>query len=531
MTRQRRSLTWALALLGAAYAVSALHVLRERQPTTASGAGPVVIRFVHWQLESGMREAFDRAAHRYMALHPAVRVVQFAVPGNVYPQWLSTQLIGDDVPDLVCFNSVDPSQVAQIPRHYRPITRWVNEPNPYNRGTRLEGVPWRLTFIDGGKNRATYFNQYRNYYAVGLSAHTMRMFYNRDLLKEITGRDQPPGNFREWLALGEKVRAHRPGLIHVAGAHDNAVWLLPTMVNQALGRWMLASDHSLRFATTSFDFYGDLLEGRWSLRSPAMQASLDLMRQFGAEMTPGFLQLHRDSAMRTFLRGEALSLPNGTWDYPTMRATARFRIGAFHVPLPAEADPEFGAYALLPPSDGGFSTALPFYLTRRSRHPEVAIDFLRYLTSVEGNRLFSRDSHWMPAVEGVAIEPELEPFRQVETGYLLVDSQSAPSVLHGPGEEYAQLFETNLYRLYAPDGGVEAYTRALEGGFRTAVVHDLRKQVHVQSENLLSRDLALSAQLFLDPAERAEGLRQQSGLHLSEVQIYLMAATLARAAP
>ena len=528
MNRRKRPGLVGLALLGAAYAFSLVHVFRGgNSAATAGGEPKVVIRFVHWQLESGMREAFDQMARRYMALHPNVRVEQFAVPGGVYQQWLSTQLVSDDVPDLVCFNSTDQSQVAQIPRHYQAITRWVNEPNPYNAGTKLAGVPWRLTFIDGGRNRATYIDQYRNYFAVGLSAHSMRMFYNRDLLRAITGSGEPPQDFHSWLELGKKVRAYRPGLIHVAGAHDNTIWLMPTLVNQALTRWALDADYELRFATTGFDLFGDLMEGRWSLRSPQMQTGLRIMHAFGSEMSPGFLQLHRDSAMRAFMRGEAFSIPNGTWDYPTMRALATFEIGAFRLPMPGPDDPEFGGYTMLPISDGGIGTAMPFYLTRRSRHPEVAIDFLRYLTSLEGNRLFSLASHWMPSVEGVEIEPELRPFRQNNEGYMVIDSQNGPSVMTGPGAEYTHLFETNLHLLYAPNGGVEAYSRAVEAGLREATEHDLRRQVHVQRENLRRRDVALAAQHFLDAAEQAEALRQQSGLHLSEIQTYLMSETLA----
>ena len=42
------------------------------------------------------------------------------------------------------------------------------------------------------------------------------------------------------------------------------------------------------------------------------------------------------------------------------------------------------------------STALPFYLTRQSAHKAEALDFLRFVTSVEGNGLFSAASQWMP---------------------------------------------------------------------------------------------------------------------------------------
>ena len=50
------------------------------------------IRFAHWQLESGIREAFDQLAADYMKLHPDVRVEQMPVPENIYANWLRTQL-------------------------------------------------------------------------------------------------------------------------------------------------------------------------------------------------------------------------------------------------------------------------------------------------------------------------------------------------------------------------------------------------------------------------------------------------------
>jgi raffinose/stachyose/melibiose transport system substrate-binding protein len=531
MTSHRRSLLIALSLLALGYLASLGYIISRRRAAAPGGQPAVVIRFAHWQLESGMREAFDLIARRYMALHPEVRVEQYAIPNRVYRQWLSTQIAAGTVPDLVCYNSTDQSDVNQLPRNFAAITQWMDQPNPYNAGTPLAGVPWRLTFLDGGRNRTTYLDLYRNYYAVGLSSHSMRIFYNRDLLRAITGSDEPPHDFRAWLELGKKVRAYRPGLIHVAGAHDNMVWVMPSLVNFSLARWILTGDHEMRFAVSALDFYGDMLEGRWDLHTPQMQTAMRIMQAFGGEMTPGFLQLDRDSAMRSFLRGEAFSLPNGTWDYPTMRATAQFRIGAFRLPLPAPDDPDYGGYALLPASDGGNDTALPFYLSRQSRHPEAAIDFLHYVTSMEGNRLFSQASHWMPSVVGVEIQPELQPFQRNNNGYIIVDVQNGPQLINGLGADGTQLFESNLHVLYSPDGGVEAYTRVLERSFRETVIRDLVKMLHVQRENLRQRDTALAALRFLGPAEQAESDRQQSSQHLNEVHLYLAAGKLAAAQP
>lgn len=523
---KRPRLIIALACLALAYAASVYYVFGPENRDRDQPPPRVTIRFGHWQLETGLREAFDVVARRYMELHPDVRVEQLAVPGAVYKQWLSTQLAGGTVPDLVSFDFADQALVAQVPRHFEVLTRWLEEPNPYNAGTPLEGMAWKDTFIDRGRNRVTYLDQYRNFFAVGLCSHTMRMFYNRDLMREITGSPEPPRNFREWLALGEKVRAHRPGLAHVAGSRDFYGWLMPSLVNQSLGRWIGRRDYGLRFGTTTFDFYGDYLAGQWDLRSPEMQQALRIAQAFGREMPSGFLQVDRNAALQSFLRGEALCVPSGTWDYPTMRATASFAIGGYRLPLPAADDPEFGGLALLPVSDGGVSTALPFFLTRQSAHKAEALDFLRFVTSREGNRIFSAASQWMPSIEGVPVAPELAPFRQVTDGYIATDAQSGPILMAGPGAEGARLLTTHYHLLFAPDGGVDAFTRAVEGRLREAVTTDLRQQLALARANLRRRDTALGAQWFLGPAEQADMLRQVTGQHLVEVQTALLAKRL-----
>ncbi len=101
-------------------------------------------------------------------------------------------------------------------------------------------------------------------------------------------------------------------------------------------------------------------------------------------------------------------------------------------------------------------------------------------------------------------------------------------LMNGPGAAYTQLFETNLHVLYAPDGGVDAYTRVLEPQFRAIVESDLRKQVHVQRENLRRRDSSLAALSFLGPADQAESVRQQSSQALNELHLYLIEAKLGR---
>ena len=91
MKRWRKHLGLALAVLG--YAVAA-YLVFTRQGAVLGNDDRVTIRIAHWQIEAGPPEAMDALIKRYEELNPHINVEQVAVPGNVYKQWLRTQLIG-----------------------------------------------------------------------------------------------------------------------------------------------------------------------------------------------------------------------------------------------------------------------------------------------------------------------------------------------------------------------------------------------------------------------------------------------------
>jgi hypothetical protein len=163
-------------------------------------------------------------------------------------------------------------------------------------------------------------------------------------------------------------------------------------------------------------------------------------------------------------------------------------------------------------------------------HKAEAIDFLQFVTGMEGNQLFSRASHWMPSVEGVPIEAEMEPFRQQLGGYIATDAQNGPIVLAGPGADYARLLQTHYHLLHAPDGGVEAFTRAIEGRLSEVIRSDLQRQFGLVRANLRQRDTAFTARWFGQPADHTDILLQLSGEHLVETQAALLGQRLAETA-
>lgn len=88
-----------VALLVTCFVISAIKLITRAQRETSDRI--VVIRLCHWQLETGMREAFDALAAEYQKLHPHVRIEQTAVPGRVYGTYVRTRLAGNNPPDIV----------------------------------------------------------------------------------------------------------------------------------------------------------------------------------------------------------------------------------------------------------------------------------------------------------------------------------------------------------------------------------------------------------------------------------------------
>ena len=91
-----------------------------------------------------------------------------------------------------------PIWVSYLRRYFTPLSREVNLPNPYNKGTDLEKVPLRQTSLNG--MRSAYVELLQEYMMVSLSQFTRRVFYNKDLFRKLTGKDAPTNEYRQFLA-------------------------------------------------------------------------------------------------------------------------------------------------------------------------------------------------------------------------------------------------------------------------------------------------------------------------------------------
>ncbi|MGC1481082.1 MAG: extracellular solute-binding protein [Chthoniobacterales bacterium] len=514
-----------LALLAGAFAVALIRVFSIEGPTAKDGI--VTLRFAHWQLEGGIRGAFDESAREYEEMHPGVRVEQMAIPEQIAQNWSKTQLIGGTAPAIIQLGGPMGTGDEERARYFVPLTQWVTKPNPYNAGTDLAGVPWRETFVDNLESMETFSNVLLDYYGVPTTMFTTRVFYNRSLLREITGGDEVPTDYREFVELCELAADYElPGggrLLPIAGSKYNSPRMMDDLFRSQTQKLSLELEPagSPRPETTEVALAA--LRGQWDWQSPAVQDGLKLMQQIGRHMQPGFLSLDRDDALFYFVQGKALMIATGSWDATSIRIQSPFEVGAFAMPLPTQEDPEFGGNVVGPFSEVALESGVVFGVARQADQTELAIDFLRFITSQRSNSKFSAASGMLPGVVGVSPPPEVQPFMPRLGGFRAGFNPN----LEQFGPDLVRVIETNLHRLVGPNGSVGDYSQTMDRVSPPAILTDLNRKLDNSRQSLAMQDTTLTAYRVLadrgtDPRAEQKYVELLEGQDAQERMVYRM---------
>jgi raffinose/stachyose/melibiose transport system substrate-binding protein len=404
---------FALLFVAAVFLWSVLAIVSYRKAGMPPGA-TIQLRIGHWQLEPGVREAFDRMAGEYRRLHPEVSIVQDAIPEGSYGTWLTTQLMGGTASDMI--------QVGMLPynvllgyysRYFLPLTAYVNEPNPYNRGTPLEGVPWRNTYKDA--MRGSYVDELQQYMTVPLAQFGIRVFYNKDLLRQLTGLEAAPRDYRAFIQACETIRSRtddsgRPYTPITSSGYHVGMWESRMCAPLTYGA-VRRVDFNRDGVVGTDELYVGLRTGRIGFDFPPFEARFRMLRQLTSQFQAGFTGLGRDEAVFLFAQHRAVFITTGTWDVGGLLEQARgaFDVGIMDFPVPGPDDPEFGAIVQGPVYERP-QAGFPFAITRTCKHPEVALDFLRFVGSQAGNEELNRIIGWIPAIEGASVSPLVKEF-------------------------------------------------------------------------------------------------------------------------
>jgi len=508
--RMKRMGFWLLLL---AYGLASYWVFTRSSPLLKER--PVTIWFAHWQIERGPPDGIAAVIKRYEELNPRVKVVQLLIPGaTIYPQWMRANLAGGTGPDLMEWGAWVEGQKDIPARYFTPLTSELSQPNPYNRGTAEEKIPWQDTFHDKLLAPRRDSPDPGQIYGVNITETSLRLFCNVELLRQITGSVAAPKTYDDLRRILVKVReyAKRTGqsVMGLAGSRDTARAVAETVFSCPLLGVNQRLDDGGNLYLYNRQVLADYLEGRWRYSEPAVKAGLQLVREVTQAMKPGFIQLRRDDAMIEFLRGQAVFLFYGTWDATTLRRMASFKIAPMKLPSVTPSDPEVGRYIIGLGGEGQGETSLAMYLNKSSPHAKEAIDFLRFLTSVPGNQIFTDNSGWLPAVDGVVVPEEIRNFRDYQEGYSF--GQAPYDAI---GSEVTILWDKYFYKLVGDQGSADQYAAALDQAMPDAIRTDLQAELRTSLVLVKPQDAMIVGWAGLADGDPADG-RARTRQHESE---------------
>lgn len=479
------------SVIGILFCLSLVHVVFRKQEKL--GSDKITIRFSHWSLESGVREAMDDIAREYMRLHPNVQVIQQPVPSKVYPNWLITQLIGETAPDLVLIGKTMTQE--RIARYFVPITSYVRQPNPYNQGTELEGIPWADTFNDGLEG--AYEHTLQEYYGVPYGIHVIRVFYNRDLIRKICGIDHPPQDYEGFMQVCRQIQEYsqKTGdtIVPIAGSKFNAIEILPRFFSNQTQKLIYHPSALYSLTCDWANLAPAYWKGQWSLNTPEIRSGLEIMREIGQKMPPGFQQLEREDATMSFVQQRSVMIASGTWDQNSLKheTAGIFEMGVCPIPIPIPSKTGLGQHVLGPVSEADNKGSSRLVIPRCSPHFKTALDFQQFLTSQKGNQIFVQKSGWLPIIAGVPIPAELNAFKPQLDGY------PKEFRLDWPGiglSETTRLIESELSQLFRNSSSVESFISFIQPRYLQAVVNDYRTNIQNQRQSFLRAETVLVAQ-------------------------------------
>ncbi len=409
-----------LVLFGIFYLVSCVMVFLHTSAEKVVDPELKTLTFAHWNLEDGFREGFNEAIRLFEELKAKegqkVKIIQTTVPVRGYRQWMMTQLIGGSPADLMKYQGGS----DLLNQYFHPLSEYISQPNPFNKGTPLQGVPWKDTFIDGMRNAMD--PVYSEYYGVGTYFHTFRMFVNMDLLEKATGSRKLPANLREWLDICEKIKEYgikvgKPVIPIGVRGFDKATlnFLFSYYLSQMGGN---LNDTATLYCTA----IASATDVTSAITNPELKkrllASVDIIKEIGQYFGEGFTATDLEQTKFLFFAGMVGFFPEGTWNGYSMVKNSPFEVEVIPIPSLGKGH-KYSKYFTGKLTEMGVGVGGNFAIPKATKHFDLALEFLQFITSYKINQLVMNECKWPPAVKQAKYEGLMRKFQPILDGYRL----------------------------------------------------------------------------------------------------------------
>ncbi len=374
---------------------------------------PVTIEWWHIQSDPGPhQDAWQQMADDYMAQHPNVTINITILENEAFKQRLTTVMQSGDPPDLFQSWGGGTMNTYADAGLLRDIT------------ADLEGE-WGDSF---GSGALGVYSHQGKYYGVPWDMGMVGFWYNTDLFAQ-AGIDAPPETWEEFL---EDVQTLKDAGITPIALGEQEQW--PGHFYWTYLAARIGGQEAFNAAASREGAFTD---------PTFIQAGEELLRLIALEpFQEGFMGATHNDSEAIIGDGEAAMLLMGQWAPEVMRVNSSSgegigdALGYFSFPAV-----EGGAGARTDAMGGGNGIAVGV------NAPDEAVDFLRYLTSLDNQIVLTEMGAIIPVVEGAQEHIEdpnmvkvFEGVNQAEYFQLYYDQYLPPAVGIVINEAVQQLF-------------------------------------------------------------------------------------------
>ncbi|HSN93633.1 MAG TPA: extracellular solute-binding protein [Anaerolineaceae bacterium] len=401
--------------------------------TEAPVAEPVVVTWWHISTKDPALSSWQKMADDYMAAHTNVKIEITVLENEAFKTKLTTLMQSGEVPDI--FQSW--GQGGMIEQVNAGLLKDISADLDANGGEWRNSLGALDAFAVDGKN-----------YGVPWDMGAVTFWYNKDLFAQ-AGIEAVPTTWTEFLAACDKLKAAGIAPISVGeGDKWPGMHIWAYLVSRIGG--------AEAFAAAAAN--GDARTGKFTDEA-FVQAGYELKKLVdGGYFQEGFLGATHDEMNATFGNGKAAMELGGQWSPSVQKANSADLAGVKNLGMFSFPALEGGKGLVTDIVGGGNGFAVGV-----NAEPE-AIDFVKYLTNLENQKVIAADNTGIPVAKGAGValaDPNMVLVSDAvanSTYYQLYFDQVLPPAMGG-------IINDAVQKIFAGTATPEEVCAEIEAGF------------------------------------------------------------------
>ncbi|MGK4042506.1 ABC transporter substrate-binding protein [Heyndrickxia oleronia] len=343
----------------------------SKKENSSSKGDVVEINFFHRWPNEPRKSFYDQKVKEYMKAHPNVKIKVDSVLNDSYKEKIRVLVSNDDLPDI--FTSWSDSFALNLVSSDRimPLNDILSEDQEWS-GKFIESQFAGFTFDDVK-------------YGVPFTVDGKAFFYNKEIFKK--HNIQVPKTYNEFIDVLDKLKAEGYDTPLVEGLTNG--WAIShymgTIFQRVLDPEVMAKDYN---------------EKTGEFTDPGYIKGLEIFKELTKYMGDVSTAIDHEAARNMFASGEAPIVYMQFAEIKMVEDQSKLDFGFFDFPAV-----EGGK------GDPGALTGAPEGWMLSKNAPKEAIDFLKFLTSEETAREFTKTDGQLNAINGAVDEENTSPIR------------------------------------------------------------------------------------------------------------------------